>query len=146
MNKLILAALALTASGAALAQNSGTPAIDARGIPVVSAPATAPAGANQSVTVPAGATVTVNPNQGAVFTPMAASGDMPACSKSVTDRCMQTYEGHGGGMMMGHSMMGHDRMMSHRMMSHRMMKHCMMKHRMMKHCMMKHRMMKHRKM
>ena len=35
MNKLILAALALTASGAALAQNSGTPAIDARGIPVV---------------------------------------------------------------------------------------------------------------
>ncbi len=129
MNKLILAALALTASGAALAQNSGTPAIDARGIPVVSAPATAPAGANQTVTVPAGATVTVNPDQGAVFTPMTASGDMPACSKSVTDRCMQTYEGHGGGMMMGH----------HRMMGPHMMKHHMMKHRMMKHRMMTHR-------
>ena len=94
MNKLIIAALAVTASSSALAQTSGTPASDARGISVVSAPATPPAGANQMVTVPAGATVTVNPNQSAVFTPVAAAGDMPACSKTVTDHCTQTYEGH----------------------------------------------------
>ena len=102
MNKLMVAALALTASTAALAQAGGSTATDARGIPVVSAPATAPAGANQMVTVPAGATVTVNPNQAAVFTPTPASGDMPACSKAVTDRCTQTYEGRGGGKMMAH--------------------------------------------
>ena len=94
MNKLIVAALAVTASSSALAQTSGTPASDARGIPVLSAPATPPSGANQMVTVPAGATVTVNPNQSAVFTPVAATGDMPACSKTVTDHCTQTYEGH----------------------------------------------------
>ena len=108
MNKLILATLALSLAGAANAQSTAT---DSRGIPVVSAPATAPAGANQAVTVPPGATVTVNPNQSSVFTPMAASGDMPACTKAVTDHCTQTYEGHGGGMM-------HHRKMHHRMMHH----------------------------
>jgi len=109
MNTFLLAAVAVTASSVALAQTSGSPATDARGIAVVSAPAAAPAGANQMVTVPAGATVTVNPNQAAVFAPTAASGDMPACSKSVTDRCTQTYEGRGGGTMMhrGHARKHH---------------------------------------
>lgn len=102
MNKLIVAALAVTASSVALAQTSASPATDARGIPVVSAPATAPAGANQTVSVPAGATVTVNPNQSAVFTPVAATGDVPACSKAVTDHCTQTYEGRGGGKAKSH--------------------------------------------
>jgi len=102
MNKLLLAAVTVAASSVALAQTSGSPATDARGIPVVSAPATTPAGANQMVTVPAGATVTVNPNQSAVFTPTEPTGDMPACSKSATDHCTQTYEGRGGGKMMAH--------------------------------------------
>lgn len=99
MDKIFAAAIAVSLSSAVFAQAGGSPPTDARGIPVVSAPATAPAGANQMVTVPAGATVTVNPNQSAVFTPSPASGDMPACSKSVTDHCTQTYEGRGGGKM-----------------------------------------------
>jgi hypothetical protein len=99
MDKIFAAAIAVSLASAAFAQAAGSPPMDARGIPVVSAPATAPAGANQMVTVPAGATVTVNPNQSAVFTPSPASGDMPACSKSVTDHCTQTYEGRGRGKM-----------------------------------------------
>lgn len=108
MNKLMMAAgMAISVSSGALAQTSGSPATDARGIAVVSTPATAPTGANQMMTVPAGGTVTVNPNQAAVFTPMAATGDVPACSKTVTDRCTQTYEGHGGGKMMRGHHRGH---------------------------------------
>ena len=102
MDKVFAAAIALSVSSAAFAQAGGSPPTDARGIPVVSAPATAPAGANQIVTVPSGATVTVNPNQSAVFTPSPESGDMQACSKSVTDHCTQTYEGRGGGKMVAH--------------------------------------------
>lgn len=100
MYKVILAAVALVAANAATAQTASM-GTDARGIPVVSAPATAPTGANQVVTVPPGATVTVNPNQSSAFTPMAASGDVPACSKTVTDHCTQTYEGRNGAKMMG---------------------------------------------
>ncbi len=113
MNNVILAAVALIAASGANAQSTST---DARGIPVVSAPATAPAGANQAVTIPPGATVTVNPNQSSVFTPMAASGAMPACTRAVTDHCTQTYEGRGGGKMMGHHR-------GHRGMKHRGMRH-----------------------
>lgn len=92
MNKFILVALVLTAPGAAFAQSNAAPETDARGIPVISTPATAPSGANEAVSIPAGATVTVNPNQGSVFTPMAATGPFPPCSKTITDRCTQTYE------------------------------------------------------
>ena len=91
--KITLLLVALTAlSGAAFAQQQPTPATDARGIPVVSAPAVAPAGANAPLEVPAGGTVTVAPNQASVFAPKASEGDLPACSKTVTDRCKQTYE------------------------------------------------------
>lgn len=68
------------------------PERDARGIPVISAPATAPAGANQPVSAPAGAQVVANPNQSQVFASMAATGAYPACSRSVTDHCVQKYE------------------------------------------------------
>ncbi len=90
-----LSALMLAVSGGALAQAapSTAPATDSRGIPVVSAPATAPAGVNVPVSVPAGTQVVINPNQAAAFTPVAAAaGDLPPCSKTVTDRCKQTYE------------------------------------------------------
>ena len=115
MYKVILAAATVVAATAAHAQTTST-GTDARGIPVVSAPATAPTGANQTVTVPPGATVTVNPNQSSAFTPVAASGDVPACSKTVTDHCTQTYEGRGGRKMMGHHH-------GHRHMTHPKMRH-----------------------
>lgn len=96
--KFVLFAAALTISSAALAQQTvapgnNAPERDARGIPVVSDAATAPAGANQPVSVPAGAQVVVNTNQSSVFaTTQASTGELPPCSKTVTDRCVQTYE------------------------------------------------------
>jgi len=98
MKALIVAAAFLTA-GAAIAQDTppqpvapgnSAPARDARGIPVVSDPATAPAGANAPV--PSGP-VTINPNQAAVFaTRPDANTDRPPCSRTVTDNCVQTHE------------------------------------------------------
>ena len=85
-----LSALAL--SGAAFAQSDAEPERDARGIPVVSAPASAPAGANQMTPVPAGAQATVNPNQASVFTPQPAAKEYPPCTRDMTDGCVQTYE------------------------------------------------------
>ena len=93
MKLAILAAVAVSASAMAVAQ--AAPERDSRGIAVISSPATAPAGANTMPTVPAGAKVVVSPDQSSVFTPVAASGDLPACSKTVTDRCKQTYERQG---------------------------------------------------
>lgn len=91
MKFYLLTAAALALSGAALAQTA--PATDSRGIPVVSTPATAPAGTNVPVTAPAGTKLVVNPDQAAAFTPVAAAvTDLPPCSKTVTDRCKQTYE------------------------------------------------------
>lgn len=60
--------------------------------------------------------------------PMAAN--VPMCSATVTDQCMQ-----GGGMghkTMGHKMMGHKMMKHHHMMKGHMMKGHMMKHTMAK--------------
>jgi hypothetical protein len=96
--KLVVFAAILGLSSAAVAQQTVAPANtaperDARGIPVISDPATAPAGANQPVSVPAGAQVVVNTNQSSVFaTTQATTGELPPCSKTVTDRCVQTYE------------------------------------------------------
>jgi hypothetical protein len=93
MKSLIFAA-ALMIGGAAIAQDTvapgnAAPERDARGIPVVSDPATAPAGANQAA--PAGP-ATPAPNQAAAFTPQPAAGEAPPCSRTVTDHCTQTYE------------------------------------------------------
>ena len=99
-----LFAAALFIGGAAFAQTTGqtgagmsapgndSPARDARGIPVVSAPAEVPAGANQNTPIPPGATFQPNPNQQQVFTPRPATEDYPACSRTVTDNCVQAYE------------------------------------------------------
>ena len=102
--KLIMTAAALMLGGAAVAQTTEeatttsatqtvapgntSPETDARGIPVISAPAEAPAGYNQGArTVPAGTPYpTVAPP-----TPTAA-GPLPPCTRTVTDRCTQTYE------------------------------------------------------
>ena len=94
--KIILFAAASCLAAGAFAQTapmtSGEPEKDARGIPVVSAPAAAPAGTNVPVSAPAGTKLVVNANQEAAFTATAAVGELPACSKTVTDRCKQTYE------------------------------------------------------
>src|SRR5687768_11174579 len=103
--KLIIVGAALMLGGAAVAQTTDTttttaatgqtvapgntsPETDARGIPVISAPASAPAGYNQPAQqVPAGTPLpTVAPP-----TPT-ASGPLPPCTRTVTDRCTQTYE------------------------------------------------------
>ncbi|GAA4810436.1 hypothetical protein GCM10023232_01940 [Sphingosinicella ginsenosidimutans] len=95
--KALLFAAALTFGGAAIAQDTqapdnGSPERDARGIPVVSAPASAPAGANQPAPS-GGGPVVVAPNQAQVFTPQPAQGEAPPCTREVTDHCTQTYEG-----------------------------------------------------
>ena len=95
--KTVLFAAALLVSGSALAQQTSAPGNasperDARGIPVVSDPAEVPAGANEARPVPPGAVFTPNPNQQAVFSPRQAAENYPACSRTVTDNCVQTYE------------------------------------------------------
>lgn len=100
MKSFIFAAALLT-SAAAIAQDTqapgnGAPERDARGIPVISAPATSPPGTNEPVAIAPGAQVVVNPNQAAAFTPQPATGEMPPCTADVTDHCTQTYEGGRG--------------------------------------------------
>src|SRR5688572_20623472 len=112
--KLVLFATALAMSGAALAQtetdttmtttttttvtgptvlpSNVAPELDARGIPVISDPAMAPPGANEAVIVPPGAQVVPNPNQAAAFQTQAPAESYPACSRTVTDNCLQAYE------------------------------------------------------
>ena len=111
--KIVLFATALAMSGAALAQTDTTttttttttmssgmtvapsnaaPERDARGIPVISDPASAPAGVNEATVIPPGAQVVPNPNQRAAFQTQASTEDYPACSRTVTDNCVQTYE------------------------------------------------------
>jgi len=104
--KLIVMAAALMLGGAAVAQTTEettatttsagqtvtpgntSPETDARGIPVISAPAEAPAGYNQPArTVPAG---TPYPTVAPPTT--TAAGPLPPCTRTVTDRCTQTYE------------------------------------------------------
>jgi len=94
--KSLLFAAALMIGGAAIAQEpvapgNAAPERDARGIPVVSDPATAPAGTNQAP--PAGTTGAVpNPNQAAAFATQPSTGEKPPCSRTITDNCTQTYE------------------------------------------------------
>ena len=72
-----------TAGGAAVAPGNTNPETDARGIPVISAPAVAPQGWNGNGP-PAAA--------GSPAPAMGAATDLPPCSRTVTDRCVQTYE------------------------------------------------------
>jgi hypothetical protein len=80
------------AGGTTVAPGNTAPERDARGIPVVSDPATAPAGANQPVQAPPGARVVPSDNQRAAFTTQPATKEYPVCSRTVTDGCVQAYE------------------------------------------------------
>lgn len=90
MKTLLFTTILALGATAAVAQT--TPERDARGIPVVSAPAAAPAGANEVVAPVAGATVVPKPDQAAVFAAKPSTATYPPCSKTVTDGCVQTYE------------------------------------------------------
>lgn len=88
---LLVAACAL--SGTAVAQVPA-PAGAAEGVTqqgtIPDGVATAPPGANQPpVLVPAG---TPPPDQQAAFAPRPATASYPPCSRTITDRCIQTYE------------------------------------------------------
>jgi hypothetical protein len=72
-----------------VAPGNSAPEHDARGIPVISDPATAPAGTNQPA--PTGRAVPA-PNQAAAFAAQLSTGEKPPCSRTITDNCMQTYE------------------------------------------------------
>lgn len=73
--------------GQTVAPGNAAPERDARGIPVVSDPATAPPGFNQPPQ-PGGTGMPAN----ATPAPMADNGPTPPCSRTVTDNCVQTYE------------------------------------------------------
>lgn len=90
MKSFLAAALLL---GGAFAPQAGAqsqdrpPARDSRGIPVVSNPAEAPAGAN-GMPSPSGTA----PDPRTVFAPRPSAGDYPACTRQVTDNCKQVHE------------------------------------------------------
>lgn len=86
------AAVATTQVRETVVDDGSPPERDARGIPVISAPAAAPTGANQPVTAPAGAQVVAAPNQSAVFATQPSTKEYPVCSRTVTDGCVQAYE------------------------------------------------------
>jgi hypothetical protein len=77
------------AGGQMVAPGNDNPRRDARGIPVISAPAVAPAGYNGTMGTNTGMG---GPALDASGQPMAASDKLPACSRTVTDHCVQTYE------------------------------------------------------
>jgi hypothetical protein len=83
------------AGGTTVAPSNAAPKRDARGVPVVSAEATAPAGYNQPPTT--GPVPAAGPAPS-----MGSAGDLPPCTRKVTDHCTQTYERNhgssGGGM------------------------------------------------
>lgn len=82
----------MDAGGSVVAPSNNNPEEDARGIRVISDPAIAPPGTNTAMPIPPGAQVVVNPNQAAAFSTRASTENYPACSATVTDNCVQSYE------------------------------------------------------
>ena len=77
------------AGGQIVEPGNQNPERDARGIRVISLAAVVPAGYNGTM---AGNTGMGGPLLDASGQPVSASGDLPACSRTITDRCVQTYE------------------------------------------------------
>jgi hypothetical protein len=78
----------LASSGVVVQPSNANPERDARGIAVISDPATVPAGWNGTVNTGTG---------GPLVDPVSGEADgnddsYPACSRTVTDNCLQTYE------------------------------------------------------
>ena len=77
-----------TATGQTVAPGNTAPERDARGIPVISDPAAAPPGFNESPQVGGtGASPSSPPPQ------QPATENYPACSRTVTDNCVQRERG-----------------------------------------------------
>jgi hypothetical protein len=78
------------AGGQTVEPGNAAPKRDARGVPVISAPATSPAGWNQPPGTPGAAPASQPaPTQG-------NEGPLPPCTRKVTDHCTQTYERNHG--------------------------------------------------
>jgi hypothetical protein len=78
------------APGGTVAPSNAAPKRDARGVPVISAPADVPAGYNQPPNTSGAAPSTgTNPT-------MPPAGPLPPCTRKRTDNCTQTYERHHG--------------------------------------------------
>jgi hypothetical protein len=77
------------AAGAVVEPSNANPERDARGIPVISDPATVPSGFNGTTGAGVGGPM-VDPATGATVT--GADASYPACTRTVTDNCVQTYE------------------------------------------------------
>lgn len=69
-------------TGTTVAPDNSNPEHDARGIAVISDPATVPPGFNGT---PASAV-------GGPLEPVAGDASYPPCSRTITDNCLQTYE------------------------------------------------------
>ncbi|HYG47720.1 MAG TPA: hypothetical protein VD846_07230 [Allosphingosinicella sp.] len=82
-------AAAMPASGQVVAPSNANPEHDARGIAVISDPAVVPAGFNGTAGTGVGGPM-VDAATGTTMT--GADASHPACSKTVTDNCVQTYE------------------------------------------------------
>ena len=95
MKSLVVAAALLVGTTAfaqqTIAPGNSAPEKDARGVAVVSDPATAPAGTNAPAPSGTGPVVP-NPNQAQAFATQPSTGEKPPCSRTVTDNCTQTYE------------------------------------------------------
>ena len=77
-------------SGAVVQPDNSNPRRDARGIPVISMAAVVPAGWNGTVATGTGTGgPLLDPNTGQA---VSDTGNLPACSRTVTDRCVQAYE------------------------------------------------------
>ena len=76
-------------SGQTVAPDNSNPERDARGIAVISAPAVVPAGWNGTANSLTG---TGGPELDTSGQLVAAASDLPPCSRTVTDHCVQTYE------------------------------------------------------
>jgi hypothetical protein len=85
-------ATAVNATDAVVQPGNASPERDARGIPVISAAAIVPAGWNGIAgSGEAMGGPLLDPATGE---PMADTATWPACTRTVTDHCLQTYERH----------------------------------------------------
>jgi hypothetical protein len=85
-----MAATTTPASGPVVQPSNAAPERDARGIAVISDPAAVPTGWNGVTGTSMGGPL-VDPATGETASP-AADASYPACTASVTDNCVQTYE------------------------------------------------------
>ena len=81
-------AMSLASAGALVEPSNSNPERDARGIPVISAAAVVPAGWNGT----AAGEAMGGPELDAVTGEPVAPESYPACTATVTDKCLQTYE------------------------------------------------------